>query len=400
MRCSVALIPGDGIGPDVVAPAAEILDAVGDRFDHVFNYVELEAGGCAIDSTGEPLPEATLEAAKQCHAVLLGAVGGPRWETLPGHLRPERALLGLRAGLGVYANLRPAALLPQLRSACPLKDEVLIAANPEGKPAFDLLIVRELIGGLYFGQRGRSADGNSAYDTEIYSREEIERVLRTAYGAAAVRRRKLCVVDKANVLESSRLWREVAALVAEDYPDIETSYMYVDNCAMQLVRAPGQFDVIVTSNLFGDILSDEASVLTGSIGMLASASLGDFAGDGRAPLEGAARGGFRRGIYEPIHGSAPDIAGQDIANPLAAILSAAMMLRHSFGFEREALAIEGAVRTVLDAGLRTRDIAGRTAAKAIDETVNGPAEKMVMPEKIVGTRAMGEAVLKALESQE
>jgi 3-isopropylmalate dehydrogenase len=389
MRFSIALIPGDGIGPDVIAPAAEALDAVGDRFDHVFNYVELEAGGCAIDSTGEPLPAAALEAAKQCDAVLLGAVGGPQWETLPGHLRPERALLGLRAGLEVYANLRPAALLPQLRSACPLKDEVLMAAHPEGQPGFDLLIVRELIGGLYFGQRGRSADGNSAYDTESYSREEIERVLRTGYEAAALRRRKLCVVDKANVLESSRLWREVAALTAKDYPDIETSYMYVDNCAMQLVRAPGQFDVIVTSNLFGDILSDEASVLTGSIGMLASASLGDP----------AVKGGFRRGIYEPIHGSAPDIAGEDIANPLAAILSGALMLRYSFGLEREALAIEAAVGAVLDAGLRTRDIAGRTAAGGTPgEAADGGAEKRA--ERILGTRAMGEAVLKALENPE
>ncbi|MDR3146464.1 MAG: 3-isopropylmalate dehydrogenase, partial [Treponema sp.] len=323
MRYSIALIPGDGIGPDVVAPATDVLDAVGDRFDHVFNYVELEAGGRAIDSTGEPLPAATLEAAKQCDAVLLGAVGGPQWETLPGHLRPERALLGLRAGLGVYANLRPAALLPQLRSACPLKDEVLMAANPEGKPAFDLLIVRELIGGLYFGRRGRSADGDSAYDTESYSRGEIERVLRTAYGAAALRRRKLCVVDKANVLESSRLWREVAGQIAGDYPDVATSHLYVDNCAMQLIRAPGRFDVIATSNLFGDILSDEASELTGSIGMLASASL---AGSG-----GGAGGEPVMGVYEPIHGSAPDIAGQDIANPLAAILSGALLLRYSFG---------------------------------------------------------------------
>jgi 3-isopropylmalate dehydrogenase len=386
MNYSVALIPGDGIGPEVVSPAAEILDAVGDRFGHVFNYVELEAGGCAIDSTGEPLPEATLEAAGQCDAVLLGAVGGPRWETLPGRLRPERALLGLRAGLGVYANLRPASLLPQLRSACPLKDEVLMAANPRGEPSFDLLIVRELTGGLYFGERGRSADGNSAWDTETYSVPEIERVLRIACAAAALRRKKLCVVDKANVLESSRLWREVAAGVAGDYPDIETSYMYVDNCAMQLVRAPGQFDVIVTSNLFGDILSDEASVLTGSIGMLASASLGGPAGEGRAGPDGGAGQSRRRGIYEPIHGSAPDIAGQDTANPLAAILSAAMMLRHSFGLEDEALAIEEAVNAVLDAGLRTRDIAGRTAGGGA-----GGA-----PEKILGTRAMGEAVLKVI----
>lgn len=377
MKCSIALIPGDGIGPDVIEGAVKLLDAAGDKFGHVFNYVELEAGGCAIDATGEPLPAETLEAAKQCDAVLLGAVGGPQWETLPGHLRPERALLGLRAGLGVYANLRPAALLPQLKAACPLKDEVLSASNPEGKASFDLLIVRELTGGLYFGDRGRSEDGTAAYDTERYSVEEIERVLRTGYRAAASRRKKLCVVDKANVLESSRLWREVAGRVSSDHPDIETSYMYVDNCAMQLIRAPGQFDVIVTSNLFGDILSDEASVLTGSIGMLASASLGD-------PSEGP--DGKCMGMYEPIHGSAPDIAGQDKANPLATILSAAMMLRYSFGLEKEADALEAAVTAALDAGYRTGDIAGRGASGSTTGT-----------EKIVGTAAMVQAVLEALE---
>jgi 3-isopropylmalate dehydrogenase len=378
MKFSVAVVPGDGIGPEVIAPTLEVLDAVGDKYGHIFNYVELEAGGLAIDHTGEPLPQETLEAAKQCDALLLGAVGGPKWDTLPGHLRPERALLGLRSGLGVFANLRPAALLPQLKSACPVKDEVLIASNSEGKAAFDLLIVRELTGGLYFGKRGRideASNGHTpgaAFDTETYSWMEIERVLRAGYEAAAVRRKKLCVVDKANVLESSRFWREVAAVVSKDYPDIETSYLYVDNAAMQLIRAPGQFDVIVTSNLFGDILSDEASVLTGSIGMLASASLG-------APVQG----GTRPGMYEPIHGSAPDIAGKDIANPLATILSAAMMLRYSFGLEKEAIAIETAVNNVLDQGLRTGDIASRSNANS--------------GEKIVGTKAMGEAVLKALE---
>jgi len=378
MKFSVAVVPGDGIGPEVIAPTLEVLDAVGDKYGHIFNYVELEAGGLAIDHTGEPLPKETLEAAKQCDALLLGAVGGPKWDTLPGHLRPERALLGLRSGLGVFANLRPAALLPQLKSACPVKDEVLITSNSDGKAAFDLLIVRELTGGLYFGKRGRideASNGHTpgaAFDTETYSWMEIERVLRAGYEAAAVRRKKLCVVDKANVLESSRFWREVAAVVSKDYPDIETSYLYVDNAAMQLIRAPGQFDVIVTSNLFGDILSDEASVLTGSIGMLASASLG-------APVQG----GTRPGMYEPIHGSAPDIAGKDIANPLATILSAAMMLRYSFGLEKEAVAIETAVNNVLDQGLRTVDIASRSNANS--------------NEKIVGTKAMGEAVLKALE---
>jgi 3-isopropylmalate dehydrogenase len=380
MNYSIALVPGDGIGPEVIAPAVDVLDALGDKAGHMFNYVELEAGGRAIDSVGTPLPDGVVEAARQCDALLLGAVGGPKWERLGGELRPERALLGLRKGLGVFANLRPASLLPQLRSACPLKDEVLSASNPQGKPSFDLLIVRELTGGLYFGERGRSAGGSRAFDTESYSREEIERVLRTGYGAAEKRRKKLCVVDKANVLESSRLWREVAEGMAREYPSIETSYMYVDNCAMQLIRGPGQFDVIVTSNLFGDILSDEASVLTGSIGMLPSASLAGF-GSGGPDAAGSPGAKSVMGMYEPIHGSAPDLAGKDLANPLAAILSAAMMLRYSFNLEREALAIEAAVNAVLDAGLRTRDIAGRS----------GGTE-----ETIVGTRAMSEAVLKAL----
>jgi 3-isopropylmalate dehydrogenase len=375
MSYSIALVPGDGIGPEVIGPAVQVLDAVGDIYGHVFNYVELEAGGKAIDSCGEPLPASTLEAAKQCDALLLGAVGGPKWDTMPGHLRPERALLGLRSGLGVFANLRPAALLPQLKDACPIKDEVLAASNPEGKPTFDLLIVRELTGGLYFGKRGRSDDGQAAFDTETYSWAEIERVLRVGYGVAALRRKKLCVVDKANVLESSRFWREVAAVVSRDYPDIETSYMYVDNCAMQLIRAPGQFDVLVTSNLFGDILSDEASVLTGSIGMLPSASLG---GD---PL---AQNGRPMGMYEPIHGSAPDIAGKDLANPLATILSTAMLLRHSFGLEREACEVEAAVGAVLDAGYRTADLAQRGKAGL----------------RLVGTKAMSEAVLRVLEGRE
>ncbi|MDR0706760.1 MAG: 3-isopropylmalate dehydrogenase [Treponema sp.] len=376
MNYSIALIPGDGIGPEVIKPATKVLDAVGGTWGHVFNYVELEAGGCAIDSTGEPLPKETLEAVKRCDALLLGAVGGPQWENLPGHLRPERALLGLRAGLGVFANLRPAKLPPQLRSACPLKDEVLVSSNCEGKPEFDMLIVRELTGGLYFGERGRSADGKMAFDTERYAWDEIERVLRTGYEAAKGRRKKLCVVDKANVLESSRLWREVAAVVSKEYPDIETSFLYVDNAAMQLVRAPGQFDVIATSNLFGDILSDEASVLTGSIGMLPSASLG-------SPRDSLAKNGRPMGMYEPIHGSAPDIAGKNIANPLGTILSAAMLLRYSFGLEKEARAVENAVSASLDAGLRTLDIAGR-GRDAANET-------------IVGAKEMGEAVVKLLE---
>jgi len=393
VKYSIGLVRGDGIGPDVVEEAVKVLDLVGQKFGHSFNYTEILAGGCAIDATGEPLPRESLEAAQRADAVLLGAVGGPKWETLPGDMRPERALLGLRAGLGVYANLRPARLLPQLRDACPLKDEVLRASNWRGEASFDLLIVRELTGGMYFGPRGRSADGQSAFDTETYSRYEIERVLRVGYQAAAVRRKKLCIVDKANVLESSRLWREVAMSVAKEYPEIETSYLYVDNCAMQLVRAPGQFDVIVTSNLFGDILSDEASVLTGSIGMLPSASLGDanaaqtenkVANENSAVQRGTGPATLRRGLYEPIHGSAPDIAGQDIANPLATILSAAMMLRYSFNLEAEAQTIEQAVSDTLDIGYRTKDIASRA-----------PATK----ERIVGTRAMGAAVRAALEDR-
>ena len=382
MNYSIAVISGDGIGPEVMKSALKVLDAAGGKSGHAFDYTELEAGGIAIDHTGGPLPRETLETTKNSDALLLGSLGGPKWDTLPGHLRPERALLELRSGLGVYANLRPASLLPQLKSACPLKDEVLRASHPEGKATFDLLIVRELTGGLYFGKRGRvdePSNGHSpgaAYDTESYSWAEIERILRVGYAAATARRKKLCVVDKANILESSRFWREVAAEVSKEYPDIETSYLYVDNAAMQLVRAPGQFDVIVTSNLFGDILSDEASVLTGSIGMLASASLGNAAKPGHC----------RPGIYEPIHGSAPDIAGKDIANPLGMILSAALLLRYSLGLEKEALSIEAAVNKVLDQGFRTKDIGSLTCDLNPGST-----------EKIIGTKAMGQAVLKALE---
>ncbi len=360
MKYSIALIPGDGIGPEVIAQGKKALVAIGKRFGHDFAFTELVAGGCAIDRYGMPLPPETLEAAKKADAVLMGAMGGPAWDKQPSANRPEKGLLALRAGMGVYANLRPAKLLPQLRAACPLKEEVLAASSWDGSPSFDLLIMRELTGGLYFGKRGRSADGLSAFDTETYSVMEIERVLRAGFEAAALRRKKLCVVDKANVLESSRLWREVAARIGPEYPDIELGYMYADNCAMQLIRVPGQFDVIVTSNLFGDILSDEASVLTGSIGMLPSASLG-------AP--------GTPGLYEPIHGSAPDIAGRNIANPLGTILSAGMLLRYSLRLEAEADALEKAVDAVLDSGLRTGDIAA------------GPRDRLV------GTIEMGEAVV-------
>ncbi|MDR2553008.1 MAG: 3-isopropylmalate dehydrogenase [Treponema sp.] len=358
----IALIPGDGIGPEVIAPAVEVLAAAGKKFRRRFTFTMLEAGGAAIERYGLPLPEGTVEAAAECGALLLGAVGGPQWDNLPGSGRPERALLDLRKELGVFANLRPAVLRPQLRDVCPLKKELV-------QDGFDLLIVRELTGGLYFGDRGRGADGRSAFDMESYSAVEIERVLRAGYEAALRRRKKLTLVDKANVLETSRLWREVNGEVMGDYPGVAVDFLYVDNAAMQLVRAPGKFDVIVTSNLFGDILSDEASALTGSIGMLPSASLG------AAP--GASSGGQRFGIYEPIHGSAPDIAGKDMANPLGAILSAALMLRYSFGLEEEALAVEAAVTAVLEAGLRTADIARGSTKPA-------------------GTRKMGAAVAEAL----
>ena len=383
MNYRIALIPGDGIGPEVVAGAVEVLAAVGGKFGHSFDFARLLMGGAALDETGLPLPSETLEEARSCDAVLLGAVGGPKWDAAPSHLRPEKGLLALRAGLGVYANLRPARLLPQLKGACPLREEVLVAGNPRGEASFDLLIVRELTGGLYFGKRGRGDGGLSAFDTESYSAAEIERLLRVGFEAARLRQKRLCVVDKANVLESSRLWREVARELSAGYPDIKLDFMYVDNCAMQLVRAPGQFDVIATSNLFGDILSDEASVLTGSIGMLPSASLGEALRpeDGRGERAAAKGGGkIAKGLYEPIHGSAPDIAGKNIANPLGTILSAAMLLRHSLGLEAEALAVEKAVGEALDSGLRTIDIAAAGTP----------------PGKIVGTAEMGKAVAASL----
>lgn len=333
MKFSIVTIPGDGIGPDVVAEAVKTLEAVGRKHGHEFSFKPVLMGGCAIDATGEPLPKESLDACKAADSVLLGAVGGPKWDTLPGDKRPERGLLGLRAGMGVFANLRPAILFPQLAGACPLKPEVVGGS-------FDVLIVRELTGGIYFGERGRSPDGTEAWDTEKYSVPEIERVLSVGFEAARKRAKKLMVVDKANVLESSRLWRETALRMAKANPDVAVDFMYVDNCAMQLVRNPRQFDVIVTSNIFGDILSDEASMVTGSIGMLASASLGSG----------------KNGLYEPIHGSAPDIAGKGIANPIATIMSAAMMLRHSFGLEKEAAAVEKAVSAALDSGARTGDI--------------------------------------------
>ena len=336
MTYRIVLVPGDGIGPEIVDGAVAVLHAVGAKFGHTFAFETVLAGGCAIDTFGVPLPEETLKACLDSDSVLLGAVGGPKWDTLPGHLRPERALLGIRKELGLFANLRPAKLQKELAAASPLRAD--IAAR-----GVDLLIVRELTGGMYFGPRGRGQGdmGENAYDTEIYSKGEILRIGRVAFETARRRGNKVCSIDKANVLESSRLWRETIHALAAEYPDVACSDMLVDNAAMQLIQNPSQFDVIVTSNLFGDILSDEASQLTGSIGLLASASLGEST----------------RGMYEPIHGSAPDIAGLGIANPIATILSAAMMLNLSFGLAKEANAVEKAVETVLASGARTKDIA-------------------------------------------
>lgn len=330
----IVVLKGDGIGPEIVNEALKVLDKAGEKFGFSFTYDEQLLGGCAIDAAGVPFPQETEAACKAADAVLLGAVGGPKWDDQPGNNRPEKGLLAIRGALGLFANLRPAKIFAPLRHASPLKDEIV-------QGGLDILIVRELTGGIYFGKRGTvEKDGVvSAYDTEEYSVPEIERIVRAGFEYAMKRGKKLTCVDKANVLDSSRLWRKVAESVKADYPEVELSYMYVDNCAMQLVRNPAQFDTIVTSNIFGDILSDEASMISGSIGMLASASL--------------AEGTF--GLYEPIHGSAPDIAGQGIANPLATILSAAMMLRYTFGELQAAEAIEYAVDAAL-AEARTPDI--------------------------------------------
>ena len=337
MQYDIALLKGDGIGPEIVDSAVRVLERIGAKFGHTFRFSSYLIGGAAIDQAGAPLPDETVDGCLKSDSVLLGAVGGPKWDALPGHLRPEKALLGIRKAMGVYTNLRPAKLYGALSGACPLRAEVSAAG-------FDIMIVRELTGGIYFGERGRrnGSYGEEAYDTECYSRFEIERIARAAFAVARKRRGHVTSIDKANVLETSRLWRETVHAVANDYPDVTLSDMLVDNAAMQLVRAPQQFDVIVTSNMFGDILSDEASQITGSIGMLPSASLGDGT----------------RGLYEPIHGSAPDIAGTGKANPIATILSAAMLLRYSLDLASEANAIERAVAAVLDAGLRTADIAG------------------------------------------
>ncbi|GGE43821.1 3-isopropylmalate dehydrogenase [Pullulanibacillus camelliae] len=332
MEKRIAVLPGDGIGPEVMAGCQRVLEAVVDRFNHHFVFTEGKIGGCAIDAEGTPLPDATIKLCEESDAILLGAVGGPKWDGGPSQLRPEKGLLGIRKKMGLFANLRPVTTVKSLIPASPLKEHLVNHV--------DLLIVRELTGGLYFGEpSGR--DGDAVVDTLQYTKAEIERIVRKAFELAQVRRHKLTSVDKANVLESSKMWREIVNQVAPDYPDVEVEHQLVDSAAMQLIRYPEQFDVIVTENLFGDILSDEASMLTGSLGMLPSASLRSDA----------------VGMYEPVHGSAPDIAGKGIANPLAMIMSAAMMLRYSFNMHKEANAMEVAVQQTLEEGYHTSDLA-------------------------------------------
>lgn len=346
MNYNVTVIPGDGIGPEIVREARKVLDQVGKVFGHSFDYTEILMGGCSIDAYGVPLTEEALETARKSDAVLLGAVGGDvgnsRWYDVAPNLRPEAGLLAIRKGLGLFANIRPAYLYKELAEACPLKKEII-------GDGFDMVIMRELTGGLYFGDRyTREVDGvMTAVDTLTYNEKEIRRIAVKAFDIAMKRRKKVTSVDKANVLDSSRLWRKVVEEVAADYPEVELSHMLVDNCAMQLVMNPGQFDVILTENMFGDILSDEASMITGSIGMLSSASMNES----------------KFGLYEPSHGSAPDIAGKDMANPIATILSAAMLLRYSFDLDREADAIEQAVQAVLTEGYRTGDIMSEGCVK-------------------------------------
>lgn len=328
---NIAVIEGDGIGPEIVSGAITVLDAVGEKYGHKFNYTNVLMGGCAIDATGVPLPDETVEICKKSDSVLLGAVGGPKWDGIESELRPEKGLLGIRKSLGLYSNLRPSILKPQLKDASPLKDEKL-------EKGLNVMVVRELTGGIYFGKRTKGDDWAS--DEEKYSVEEVRRIGKIAFETAMLRDKRVVSVDKANVLESSRLWRATMEEMSKDYPEVTLTHMYVDNAAMQLAINPAQFDVIVTSNIFGDILSDLSSAIAGSIGMLPSASLG----------------ATKCGMYEPIHGSAPDIAGLDIANPIATIVSAAMMLELSFGLSEEAKVINNAVDKVLNMGYRTTDI--------------------------------------------
>ena len=335
MAQNIAVIRGDGIGPEIVEQALLVLNRVAERFGHEFTYTDVDMGGNAIDKWGDPLPQEMLQRCLDSDSVLLGAVGGPKWNDVPGPMRPEKGLLRLRAGMGVYSNNRPAKIWPQLASASPLKQEIV-------DKGIDFLIVRELIGGIYFGKHETVTEDSEkvAIDELRYSESDIRRIGRIGFETARKRNKKLCSVEKSNVLDSSRLWKKVMHELAAEYPDVALSDMLVDNCAMQIVRDPSQFDVIVTENMFGDILSDEASMITGSIGMIPSSSLGQTS----------------RGLYEPIHGSAPDIAGKDVANPIGTILAAAMMLRYSFDMAQEADAIESAVSKVLDGGYRTKDI--------------------------------------------
>ncbi len=335
MTKNIAVIRGDGIGPEIVNQAINVLEKVASLYGHTFNFTDVDMGGCAIDKWGDPLPKEMLEKCVESDSVLLGAVGGDKWNGVPGEMRPEKGLLRLRAGMGVYSNNRPAKIWPQLSSASPLNQSIV-------DKGIDFIIVRELIGGIYFGEH-RTDEKNGekeAIDILSYTESEIERIGRIGFETARKRSKRLCSVEKSNVLDSSRLWKKVMHRLSEEYPDVELSDMLVDNCAMQIVKNPSQFDVIVTENMFGDILSDEASMITGSIGMIPSSSLGDGS----------------CGLYEPIHGSAPDIAGMDIANPIGTVLSAAMMLRYSFGLDNEAQAVENAVSKVLDMGCRTADI--------------------------------------------
>lgn len=333
MKYAIAVLKGDGIGPEIVAEAQKCLDKVAKRFGHEFAYREALVGGAAIDACGTPLPQETIDTCLACDSVILGAVGGPKWDGLPAEMRPEKGLLGIRKELGLFVNLRPAKLHAPLADACPLKPERIA-------DGLDLVVCRELTGDVYFGAKHRDEDG-TGHDDMNYSIAEVERIAHRAFRMARQRRGHVTSIDKANVLETSRVWRETVQRVALEYPDVTVDYLYVDNAAMQLVLNPGQFDVILTGNLFGDILSDEASCITGSIGMLPSASMGET----------------NLGMYEPIHGSAPDIAGKNKANPIATVLSAAMMLRYSFGLAAEADALERAVERVLEKGCRTGDIA-------------------------------------------
>lgn len=350
MDRKIAVIRGDGIGPEIVGQALLVLDRIGQLYGHSFTYIDVDMGGNAIDKWGDPLPPEMLQKCLDSDSVLLGAVGGPKWNDVPGHMRPEKGLLRLRSGMGVYSNNRPAKIWPQLADASPLKPSIV-------EKGIDFIIVRELTGGIYFGKHETLEENGetAACDQLRYSETEIRRIGRIGFETARKRRKKLCSVEKSNVLDSSRLWKKVIHELAEEYPDITVTDMLVDNCAMQIVKDPSQFDVIVTENMFGDILSDEASMITGSIGMIPSSSLGDSS----------------RGLYEPIHGSAPDIAGLDIANPIGTILAAAMMLRFSFNMEKEADAIERAVSAVLDEGFRTGDIMGADGRKKVGCTEMG-----------------------------